>query len=133
MTLRQAAFVTGGAVRLGRHLALHLAESGWDIALHYHSSKEEAQKTQDEVLHLGRSCKLFCFDFAKEKNYELLVQKICEDFPQLKLLVNNASLYERAPIMETSMEMWERQFRVNLQAPFFLLQAFAQSLKKKSS
>ena len=126
----QAAFVSGGAIRLGRHIALHLAASGWDIALHYHSSKVEAQKTQNEISKIGRKCELFCFDFAKEENYTALLHKVCQVFPHLNVLVNNASLYEAAPLLGTSMEMWKRQITVNLQAPFFLMQAFAQELKK---
>ena len=131
MTLKQAALVTGGAVRLGRHIAAHLAGSGWDIALHYHSSIEEAQKTRDEIRKLGSSCEIFSFDFLREKDYGALLEKVFEHFPRLNLLVNNASLYEPASLKETSMEMWETQFAVNLQAPFFLMQGFAQGLEKK--
>ncbi|MCL0045884.1 SDR family NAD(P)-dependent oxidoreductase, partial [Nitrospinaceae bacterium] len=58
------ALVTGGAVRLGRSIALHLAGRGYDIALHYGSSRETAEQTAEETRKFGVQCKTYCVDFT---------------------------------------------------------------------
>ena len=130
--MQQTALITGGAVRLGREIALHLAENGWDIALHYHSSRKQAKQTKNDILALKRQCEIFSADFAKVESLTHFFPKVCQIFPRLHLLINSASIYQAASLQETSLAMWERHFSVNLRAPFFLTQAFAKHCKTQS-
>ena len=127
-----SALVTGGAQRLGQHIALHLAQQGWDIALHYHQSQAAAQSTRQKIQKMGRVCELFAADFAdlsQSKDaaayYKDWLTQVRRRFSSLQLLVNNAALYEQAPLRQTTAQMWDRHFAVNVRAPFFLTQAFA--------
>ncbi len=131
ISMGKTALVTGGAVRLGSHIVLHLAQQGWDIALHYHSSCDEASKMRGRVQALGSSCEVFFADLSKRQNFSLLFEKICALLATPSLLVNNASVYEAALLYESSWEMWERHFAVNARAPFFLMQAFAKIHKSR--
>ena len=66
------ALVSGGAVRLGRSIALHLAGRGYNIALHYASSRESAEQTAEETRKLGVQCKIYCVDFTNFDSIPLL-------------------------------------------------------------
>jgi pteridine reductase len=122
---RPAALVTGGAVRLGRALALHLAGAGYDVALHYGRSADAAADTAAEIRALGVDCRTFACDLADVEALDGLMAQALDEFPRLEVLVNSASAYAQAPIAGTTAEMFAQQFEVNLRAPFFLTQAFA--------
>ena len=124
--VRQAALVTGGAVRLGRGLALSLARQGQDIALHYHSSREEAERVRREISDLGVRCAVFQADLSGPPGVEaLLIKRAAREFPELSTLVNSASVYESGTLGELSGAALHRQIRVNAEAPILLTQAFA--------
>lgn len=122
-----AALVTGGAVRLGKAFALSLARAGYDIALHYNASREAAEATAEEIRGAGVECEPFPFDFSAEAEMAPLVEKVAARFPHFNLLLNSASVYQSAPLMETDRALFESQFKVNFQAPYFLTQAFAKA------
>jgi pteridine reductase len=122
---RPAALVTGGAVRLGRALALALAAAGYDIALHYGRSAEAAEGTAAEIRALGAECHAFQLDLVDVEALPALVERARAALPNLRVLVNSASAYAQATIGATSAAIFEQQLAVNLRAPFFLTQAFA--------
>lgn len=119
------ALITGGAKRIGRTIALALAEEGFDIALHYGRSEEAAREAANAIEDQGRSCRLFQCNLVDFDAVRRLVPQVVEACPDLSLLVNNASLFERAGLADTEEDLYDRQFAVNLKAPFFLSQAFA--------
>jgi NAD(P)-dependent dehydrogenase (short-subunit alcohol dehydrogenase family) len=119
------ALVTGGAIRLGKAFALSLARAGYNIALHYHRSADAAIATQQEIQALGVECARFPFDLLAEPDMGGLIEKAIARFPDLNVLVNSASVYDAAPILDTDPALFEKQFKANFQAPFFLTQAFA--------
>lgn len=121
------ALVTGSAIRLGKAIALGLAKSGYNIALHYNSSEAAAQQAADEFRAYGVACELFPFDLLNEPDMNPLMERVRSRFDDLKVLVNSASVYDAAPIAETTPELFEKQFKVNFQAPYFLTQAFAKN------
>lgn len=123
--MSSCALVTGSAVRLGRAIAVALAQAGYDIALHYGSSAEAARQTQGEIQALGVDCRLFQQDLRAAEELEPFVGRVKETMPHLDVLINSASAYESAPVAETSVDLFDTQFAVNLRAPFFLTQAFA--------
>lgn len=123
--IRPAALVTGGAIRLGRALALALADAGYDIALHYGMSAAAAAETAEEIRRRGVACRTFPCDLSDVAQLEHVMADAVTAFPNLTVLVNSASAYTQASIAETTPAMFAAQFDVNLRAPFFLTQAFA--------
>lgn len=121
-----AALVTGGAKRLGRAMALHLAEAGHDIALHYSSSEVEAAAVAAEIAALGRRAVLLRADFLDEAQVTPLIADASAALgAPLTCLVNSASIFEYDNITTATRESWDRHLESNLRAPFVLTQGFA--------
>ena len=118
------ALVTGGARRLGRAIALELAQAGFDIVLHYRSSRSEADALAGEIRELGRECQLIQADLSLEADVAGLVAEC----GALGVLVNNASTFERGDWNETDRASWDAHMQPNLRAPFVLMQDFARRL-----
>ena len=120
------AIVTGGAKRIGREIAVALAKKGFDIALHYNKSNEDAQKLAKEIETTGQRCQLFSCDF----NSTQAVKSFATEMSKIKdctLLVNNASIFERGVFLETDQDLLDRHFNINFKAPFLLSQMFAKT------
>jgi len=127
---KKAVIITGGAKRVGAALARYFAEAGYDIALHYNRSSADAKKLKKEIEKLGRTCALFAQDLSDIKALPKLMKQVQKALPHCTALVNNASVFERAELMETDEALFDRQFTVNFKAPFFLTQAFAKTFGK---
>ena len=125
--MSQSALITGGAKRIGREIALALAHRGFNIALHYNTSKNEAEVLAREIESTGMKCALFQADFLNQAESESLVKKVICIFPDLELLVNNASVFEKSSFRDTSPDLFQRQFQINLNTPYFLLRDFSNS------
>jgi pteridine reductase len=128
--MKKAALVTGGAVRIGKALVLSLAERGYDIALHCRNSEREAVRLAGTVKRLGRDCEIFCCDLSDADAVKELVPAVRRRFPRCRLLVNNASVFERGPLPEMTPADWRRIMAVNLEAPVFLARAFAAAFRR---
>jgi len=122
---KQAVLITGAAKRVGREIALHLAARGFDIALHYHTSQAEAEQTAAEIRVLGADCALFQADLAELEKLPGLMAAVHARFPQLAHLVNNASVFEQAGLLESDASLMARTFAVNFYAPVLLTQELA--------
>ncbi|SVE16625.1 uncharacterized protein METZ01_LOCUS469479, partial [marine metagenome] len=94
--------VTGGAVRLGRAMVLHLAGRGYNVALHYRKSKESAEQTADEARELGVRCKTYSADFTDFNAIASLMDRVMTDFNSIELLVNSAANFIQENLEETS-------------------------------
>lgn len=127
---RPAALVTGGAIRLGRAIALALAGAGYDIVLHYGRSAEAAETTAAEIRALGVQCHPAPLDLADVEAIPAYLAAVHAAMPNLRVLVNSASAYTQAPIAKTTAAIFDQQFNVNLRAPFFLTQAFAEQVEQ---
>ena len=119
------ALVTGCAKRIGRAIAIALARKGYDIAIHYRQSQQEARSLGAQIEALGRTSQLYAADLTADEDILNLLPRIKADKLPLELLVNNASIYESATIQETELALFERQWAANLKAPFFLIRDFA--------
>ncbi len=124
----RAALVTGGAKRLGRAMALAMARAGFDIAIHYASSEQDAQATADEIRALGRRAVTLRAELGAEAEVARLVPDATAALGPLGVLVNNASVFERDEWHDATRESWDRHIEPNLRAPFVLTQAFAKAL-----
>jgi Dehydrogenases with different specificities (related to short-chain alcohol dehydrogenases) len=119
--------ITGGALRIGRSLALAIAQAGGDVVLHYGKSQKEAEGTQAEIQAAGRKAFLLQADLADAAQVAKLISR-AEEYAPLFALVNNASIFEPIGWEETSLKQWNLAMMVNLTTPFLLGQAFARSL-----
>lgn len=128
--MRPAALVTGAAARIGRNIALTLAAKGYDIALHYRHSKKEAESTAEAAAAKGVVCRLFQADLADAAQCAPLIEQVKAVFPPLSVLVNNASVFDKAGFLESDETFFRSQFRINFEAPVFLTQAFARHVKQ---
>ena len=122
------ALITGSAIRLGKAIAISFAERGYNIALHYGSSAESAEDAAAEIRALGVQCDLFQCDLRDANLFPSLLEAVHERFPDLSVLVNSASAYTQADIADTTPDIFDHQFGVNIKAPFFLTQAFAKQV-----
>ena len=110
------ALVTGAAKRVGRAIALALAEAGADIALHYRGSAQEARGTADEIRALGRRAELFQADLTRPDEIAGMFAAVGAAFGRLDVLVNNAAVYIRTPIETLTADQWDSQMAVNARA-----------------
>lgn len=122
------ALVTGAGRRIGQAIALELAATGFDLALHYRSSREEADAVLREVEGLGRRAVLLQADLASEAAVEGLLPRAAEALGPVGVLVNNAAAFERDEWDSVDRAGWDLHMEVNLRAPFVLSQAFARRL-----
>lgn len=121
-----AALVTGAGGRIGQALAVHLAERGFDVAVHYASSSDGAERTAEAVTDKGRKTATLQADLLDLDACEALVPRAADALGQpLTVLINNASIFEHDTIETATRESWTRHMISNLQAPFLLTQAFA--------
>ena len=128
------ALITGAARRIGRALAVGLAESGHDVAVHFATSRDDASETVEMIRALGRKAELFHADLLDQEATKALIPSVNKVFGRpVTVLVNNASIFEYDTIETATLSSWERHINSNLRAPFLLMQAMAaQGLKAGS-
>ena len=120
------ALVTGAGKRLGRALALYLAGRGYDVAVHFASSRKEAEATVAEINAMGRKAVSLRADLLIESQVEKLVAMAVQGLGgPLTVLVNNASIFEYDSVQTATRKSWDRHMESNLRAPFVLTQGFA--------
>lgn len=124
--MHKRALVTGAGSRLGRAMALYLAGRGFDVAVHYNSSSDAAERVCDEVAAAGRKGAPLGADLLDDKAVRGLVDRASKALGgPLGVLVNNASIFEHDTIETATAESWDRHMGSNLRAPFVLTQDFA--------
>jgi NAD(P)-dependent dehydrogenase (short-subunit alcohol dehydrogenase family) len=123
-----AVLVTGAAKRLGRAIALKLAGAGYDIAIHYRSSKADAESLAAEVKALGRRAALVDGELSKEVDVATIVPRVAAALGALTALVNSASVFEDDRVESVTRASWDKHLDTNLRAPLVLSQAFAKQL-----
>ncbi len=123
--LPRAALVTGGARRVGRAIALALAEAGFAVAVHAHRSVGEATALCREIEERGGRAAAVRADLADDAAPRALISAAVGAVGPLVLLVNNAGAFERDEFGRLERARWDRHFAVNLAAPVFLAEAFA--------
>ena len=126
----QVALVTGASRRVGRAIALDLAEAGFDIAIHYRSSAEAARSLAGEIQDRGRRVAIIEGDLAEPSTADRVVDQTLEALGRVDVLVNNASIFEKTPLAGSDAEVWDRMLRTNLVAPALLVRAAASSLRR---
>lgn len=126
--MSKVALVTGGAVRIGRAISLGLAEAGYDVVVNYRSSEAEALAVSRQIRDGGRHCVVARGDVSRSGEVEAVAHRVRDEFGRLDLLVNNASIFPRKPLMDVEEEEWDRVMEVNLKGPFLMVKATADLL-----
>lgn len=127
-TIPRAALVTGGAHRIGRTIALALADAGFDIAVHCHTSVAAGEAACAEIRRLGRRAILLRANLAEEAQVATLLPRAAADLGPIGVLVNNASPFERDEWHDATRASWDAHIEPGLRAPFVLMQHFARAL-----
>ncbi len=130
-TCHTVALITGGARRVGAAMARRLHRAGFDLALHYRSSAEEALALQAELeSQRPGSVQIFQADLADLTATQALVPAVIAHFGRLDALVNNASSFYPTPLGEIGLAQFDDLFATNARAPLFLAQAAAAHLRE---
>ncbi|HTB34815.1 MAG TPA: SDR family oxidoreductase [bacterium] len=124
------ALVTGGAVRIGRHIALALAGKGCHILLHYGHSQAEAEATAKEIRALGVECRLHAADLADAGAVLALGHAALRPRFRCQILVNCAAIFPRVPLAKATAQDFDRPYAVNLRAPALLTQVLGTAWQK---
>ena len=124
----RAALVTGGARRIGREIALALARDGWDVAVHYATSRDDALDTVAQIEALGRRAIAVNRDLAVKAGVASLLAECAHELAPVTCVVNNASLFEYDDVVRFSAEGLLRAMRTNVAAPVLLARSLHQQL-----
>ena len=128
--------MTGAAKRLGREIALQFARQGWDVAVHYGRSEQDAKETVREIEMMGVKSQAFQADLADEAAVKRLFIGVTQQFTNLHCLVNSASIFEydransNTPLTAKSLQ---EHMQVNLTAPILLSQLMFEYQKNNSN
>jgi NAD(P)-dependent dehydrogenase (short-subunit alcohol dehydrogenase family) len=116
----KSVFVTGGARRLGRAIALILAEAGADVVISYRSSEAEALETTAAIAALGRRSLAVPCDVRSETSVRSAVAQVIAGFGRLDILVNNAAVFASAALESLTLDQWDTVFETNARGPFLV-------------
>ncbi len=110
-------------------MALSLAQKGWDVALHFRNSESDAETTRQRIEKTGVVCRLFQANLERAQEAVDMLRKVLKEFPELDLLVNNASVFDESPLATVDEEVFDRQFDVNFKSPFFMTQQYTKNCR----
>jgi len=127
----KTALVTGGARRIGRALTLRLAAAGVNIAFTWRASSAEAAETLKLLVASGTDALALTCDLTLEASTEAAVAATVAHFGGVDILVNNAAVFESAPLESITVEQWDRVFATNVRGPFLAAKAAYSSLKER--
>jgi NAD(P)-dependent dehydrogenase (short-subunit alcohol dehydrogenase family) len=121
--VKRTVLVTGAAKRLGREIALALANDGWQVAVHYRDSLEDATKTVADCAHLAGASAAFRANLANEAAVRNLLPQVISHFGQVDAVVNSASTFEHDTASSFGFAAMEKHMRSNAGAAVLLSQA----------
>lgn len=119
----RVALVTGAAKRIGRHIALTMAQRGWDIAVHFGQSAAEADSLVAEIEAMGQRAIALQCNLANEAEVRTLLPRVISALGSVQCIVNNASLFEQDSAFDFLPQTLNKHMQVNLTAPLLLAQA----------
>ena len=122
------AIVTGGAIRIGKAMALHLAGKGFNIALHYHKSVPSA--VIEKIKSQDVQCRSYPCDFSNLEEAERFIEKVLADFDDVELLINSAANFIQENLEETQKKTLADTLHLNLMSPYLLMRDFKRSVNK---
>ena len=124
--------ITGAATRVGRAIALHFAEKGWNVALHYFRSSSKALKLKKIIEQNWVKAALIKADMRNPKQVEKIMLIAKKKLGTIDCLINNAALFEKDDILNFTSKSWNEHLNINLLAPAILTKQFAKQAPKKT-
>ena len=129
--MNKTILITGAAQRIGKELALSFFNKGWDIIIHFNSSKVEAENLADKMnSERSNSAMIVQANLDNPDEITKLVKRTLSKNSRIDALINNASTFYPTPIGTFSEENWNALMGSNLKAPLFLIQSFHKELEK---
>ena len=133
MASRPVVLVTGAARRLGRAIALHLGEAGFDIAVHFRGSAADAEDTAHALRHAGARADTFVADLSDEFACRALLPAVAARMGQVDAVVNNASVFEYDTPANFGHASMERHWRANVAPAVLLTQSLHAHVKERAA
>ena len=124
--------ITGAATRVGKAIALHFAERGWNIALHYFRSSAKAKELKKIIEQHWVKVALIKADLKNPTQTEKIIPLAKKKLGAINCLVNNAALFEKDDIANFTNKSWNDHLNINLLAPTILTKQFAKQAPKKT-
>lgn len=122
----QVALVTGGARRIGRHIALALASEGMDVVIHYNHSEAQARELQETIQEWGCTAWTLQANFRDEGRTHRVIERAMDLAGRLDLLVNSAGTFDAETVADLTYEGFEEALALNAWAPFELTRDFCE-------
>ncbi|MCL4109930.1 UNVERIFIED_CONTAM: hypothetical protein GTU68_012739 [Idotea baltica] len=116
------AFVTGGSKGVGRGIAYGLANTGWDVAINFHSDQAGAEETKAEIESRGQRCVIMGGNVGVKSDVEAMFSTLKNEFGGLDCMVNNAGRQTFAPLLELAEDDWDKTLTTNLKGTFLCTQ-----------
>ncbi|HNS11354.1 MAG TPA: SDR family NAD(P)-dependent oxidoreductase [Bacteroidia bacterium] len=127
----QIAIVTGGAMGIGKGIALSLAKAGAIVLIADIVKPEEAKSTMNELKEIIPACSYMQIDLRNISQLSSLPQKAIDQYGDLNILVNNAGIFKYRPMMDMDESMWDNTVDLNLKSAAFLSREFAKVMEVK--
>ncbi|MBP64969.1 MAG: glucose dehydrogenase [Chloroflexi bacterium] len=124
----KVSLVTGAGRRIGRALALALGDTGCRVAVHYNRSELDANETASLIKAMGKEAITVKADLEDPTQVEALAAHVNEQLGPIEIMVNNASVFDKAGLKEVSAEELDRHFAINVRAPFLLAKSMNEQL-----
>ncbi|MBN2048478.1 MAG: SDR family oxidoreductase [Anaerolineaceae bacterium] len=120
--------ITGGGSGLGAGIARRFAQTGANLAIHYHHSVAKAEVLVEELTAQGVRAAAFQADLSHEDELLRFRDQVLATFGRVDVLVNNAGIYPVKPFLEMSKAEWDETIEIDLNAVFLCTQVFAKTM-----
>ncbi len=124
----KVSLVTGAGRRIGRALALALGDTDCRVAVHYNRSEQDANETASLIKAMGKEAITVKADLEDPTQVEALAAHVNEQLGPIEIMVNNASVFDKAGLKEVSAKELDRHFAINVRAPFLLAKSMNEQL-----
>lgn len=128
---KRVALVTGAGGGIGRAIAMQLAKSDMDIAIHYNSNRTKAEETQKLCEEFGAKVHLIQGDISTEETCKKVVEEVIKEFGKIDVLINNAGITKDGLFIRMKEEDFNQVIDTNLKGAFFMSKYAAQVMLKK--
>lgn len=125
--------ITGSAIRVGKVIALSLAKKGANVVIHYNKSEAEAYKTRAEVDSFNVNSLLIKVDMGKVNEIKKMHELVIQQWGHLDVLINNAAIFYRTPLLESTEKDFDNFMDVNLKGPYMLSKLFAENMLERKN
>jgi len=130
--MQKTALITGAAIRVGREIALNLADKDYNIVIHYNSSTSQAEQLAEEIRSKNVKSYLLKADLANQDEVSQIIPSLGKQGISLDLLINNAAMFEKDNIANIDSASWQSHINVNLFASLLLIKDFTAQYKGSS-